>query len=959
MYNHDTTAPQNAAPQQNYSPPSRTEEGDSSDASILSAPAAEMKFWILPDGQSESSIAPFSSPIVQRMLDTGKTCRIMSEDQTSGWKEPAEFGFVSSRVAKGGACEPGGSPEDESASGAPGQHRAGFAGAEPEAQTTVGSEIDEPGRILSSSMSIYKNVKRKESDEVITLSDFLSGNRDGRWENEVERVRGILNREGEDAYREAKKELPAVTISGVVRGRRLSATAQNRMDHNGLLQVDLDGKDHPDKPIAAMLEILKCDPHVFAAWISTSGKGVKAIVRIPADCSSHKSTFATAERHLAGKGLKMDGGTDDAGRLCLVSHDSDLWINQKPVLPFKPEETLDAPASSASAGYRKPSRDEIRAKLKVIPPRPDYLDWLKIGSAVFSVCDEETGVALLKEWSPEEKVGEYVALYRNRLSQIGFGTLFWYARKNGYKMPGSVQDDLPADALPAPKSGVGFEQSATAIFSTIGPSMRLYNQGGSLCEIDHSRQGQAKFRPVSAERLCALAETFGKRIVVRKRRSKSDGGGHCWDETTLNIPDARVLMKSDAASEFLPPIQSIVGCPVLVGDGGTGYKILGSGYHLYNGGVWVDGGTIPEVVPVHEARASLIGLLEDFQFATPADCSRAIAMLISPCMRFGCLIDDDFPVDVSEADQSQSGKSLRLQLVGALYNEHATVITANAGGVGSLDESLAQGMIDGRPFICFDNWRGKFNSRLFESAVRGQGRVNCRALRNSQTVETSGFIWQISTNGAELTKDLANRSIITRIRKQPEGYRFKTYPEGGVIKHIRARQGYYLGCVFSVVSLWLNAGKPKSNECRHDFQQWCQAMDWIVQKIFSLPPVLDGHDGQLARVSSPHLGWMRSLAIAVSGANRAETWLAAADLQEVMVEAGLDAPGAETSGEDPVLRLGRVLGTIFGGGTEKVEVDGWVVDRRKDTVYDPGQRKNRHRYSYSFCKSRLTPEMAA
>jgi hypothetical protein len=785
------------------------------------------------------------------------------------------------------------------------------------------------------------------------FTDFISGIREGRWRAGVEKVREILARDGEDAYRKAKKLLPAVMISGVLTGERENAADEERIHHSGLLQIDVDGKDHPNMTVEEVKTILKGDPHVHFVCDSPSGKGVKAVVSIVADCQLHKKSFADVQRYFAGKGLTIDKSTIDVTRLFLVCWDPDMWVNTAQVVEFVTESDSSEPEPTTAGSTHaegKHSPDEVQALLKAIPPRPDYMDWLKISSAVSSVLCEKLAVALLKEWSPEEKVGEYAAVYRNRLSQIGFGTLVWYARKHGFAFAGSVQNDLPDDALAAPRGGVGFEQSATAIFSTIGPSMRLYNQCGSLCEIDRSRQGQSKLRPMSAERLCVFVENFGKRIVAWKKCSKSAGGGYSWQKTNLSIPDARVLMKSDAVAEFLPPIQTIVGCPILASDGGTGYKILGPGYHLYNGGVLVDGSRIPETVPVHEAQASLLGLLEGFQFASPADLSRAVAMLISPCMRFGSHIDDDFPVDVSEANASQSGKSLRHQLVSALYNEEATVVTANVGGVGSLDESVAQALIGGRPFVCFDNWRGKFNSRLFESAVRGHGRVECRALRTSQTVETSGFIWQISTNGAELTKDLANRSIITRIRKQPQDYCFKTYPEGGVIKHVRARQGYYLGCVFAVVGHWLNVGKPQTKEIRHDFRNWCQVMDWIVQEIFSLPPLLDGHDGLLARVSSPHLGWLRSLTIAVSLANRAETWLAAVDLHKVMVEGGLDAPGAETSGEDPILRLGRVLGTVFGSGAEKVEVDGWVVDRRQDSFYDPTQRKNRPRHSYFFHK---------
>ncbi len=63
--------------------------------------------------------------------------------------------------------------------------------------------------------------------------------------------------------------------------------------------------------------------------------------------------------------------------------------------------------------------------LGFIPSRPDYDDWLRISSAVWSVLDETTGITLLNEWSPEEKPGEYTRKFKNRLRDVRIGTLAW------------------------------------------------------------------------------------------------------------------------------------------------------------------------------------------------------------------------------------------------------------------------------------------------------------------------------------------------------------------------------------------------------------------------------------------------------------------------------------------------------------------------------------------------------
>ena len=76
--------------------------------------------------------------------------------------------------------------------------------------------------------------------------------------------------------------------------------------------------------------------------------------------------------------------------------------------------------------------DDIREMLGFIPPRPDYDDWLRIASAVWSVLDEVPGSQVLAEWSPEEKPGEYSRKWKKRLKDVRIGTLVWYAQANGF-----------------------------------------------------------------------------------------------------------------------------------------------------------------------------------------------------------------------------------------------------------------------------------------------------------------------------------------------------------------------------------------------------------------------------------------------------------------------------------------------------------------------------------------------
>lgn len=79
------------------------------------------------------------------------------------------------------------------------------------------------------------------------------------------------------------------------------------------------------------------------------------------------------------------------------------------------------------------TKDQMREMLAFIPKRPDYEQWLRISSAVWSALGEEEGTAVLCEWSPEEEDGEYDEKFKHRLHQVTAGTLVHIAKEHGWR----------------------------------------------------------------------------------------------------------------------------------------------------------------------------------------------------------------------------------------------------------------------------------------------------------------------------------------------------------------------------------------------------------------------------------------------------------------------------------------------------------------------------------------------
>ncbi len=135
-------------------------------------------------------------------------------------------------------------------------------------------------------------------------------------------------------------------------------------------------------------------------------------------------------------------------------------------------------------------------------------------------------------------------------------------------------------------------------------------------------------------------------------------------------------------------------------------------------------------------------------------------------------------------------------------------------------------------------------------------------------IDPRRIILMMTSNRAELTPDLANRSSCVLIVKQPPGYVFQEYPEGDLLVHVRANQPLYLGAVFALTKAWYAAGKPRTKECRHDFREWAQTLDWIVQNLLGEAPLIEGHRETQDRMSTPDLTLLRSVAREVAQAER-------------------------------------------------------------------------------------------
>lgn len=389
------------------------------------------------------------------------------------------------------------------------------------------------------------------------------------------------------------------------------------------------------------------------------------------------------------------------------------------------------------------------------------------------------------------------------------------------------------------------------------------------------------------------------------------------------IPEttARLLLKTDARL-LLPKIETIYDTPILVEDTGV-LVLLRPGYNPQQGGSYVtQARNLRFDIPLEEAVASIKEMFSEVLWKSPADFSRAIAALIFPSMRLGGILPVRGPANVYESDQSQSGKSVLVRYTLLTYQDRSYKCRVpKEHQLGSLEESVGTALQRGANFISLPNIRGTLDCPWLEELIKGESDLMPvrTAYRGESQANVSKVIFFITSNSPKTTKDLANRCSLIRIMKQPESYKFRHLGDAAIDQWLRETADYHLSCIYSIVAAWHQAGKPQTSDTRHDFVDWAQPLNWIVQNYFGLPPLLDGLREQLNRMSSRSQSVLRDILVAVETCGMNGISLSTSKILECCITRDLeicelpaDYVHEDSSKADPrLLEIGKNLGALF------------------------------------------------
>lgn len=167
-------------------------------------------------------------------------------------------------------------------------------------------------------VTIFSKITDVENPFYKEINEVLLSFKDG---SNKEKINAIRNEKDKEKRNQSKSKLKSICFSGEFSRR----SAKNIINHSGFACLDFDDVGTFDDAVC-LRDSLQDNDYIYSAFISPSGNGVKAIVKIPAETQNHKKYYeALCETFDS----FLDSKTKDVSRVCYESFDTDLFINEK------------------------------------------------------------------------------------------------------------------------------------------------------------------------------------------------------------------------------------------------------------------------------------------------------------------------------------------------------------------------------------------------------------------------------------------------------------------------------------------------------------------------------------------------------------------------------------------------------------------------------------------------------
>lgn len=216
-------------------------------------------------------------------------------------------------------------------------------------------------------VSLYQNFKTNLGDK--ELLEILQEIKSEKYQSDINSIRYALHKGDEKKADEIKSTLLAFTTSGTFGSSR---TKSNIKTYSQIVGLDF---DHiPITKLSPLIELINECKYTFASFISPKGEGLKVFIKVNSNATQH--TIAYNQVAIYYKNLSaydFDPKCKDITRLCFVSSDSDLYLNENATIFEVQDEKIENPKTPKKEVVQQYSTDEILDKcLKFTEQKEQY-----------------------------------------------------------------------------------------------------------------------------------------------------------------------------------------------------------------------------------------------------------------------------------------------------------------------------------------------------------------------------------------------------------------------------------------------------------------------------------------------------------------------------------------------------------------------------------------------------------
>jgi len=204
-------------------------------------------------------------------------------------------------------------------------------------------------------VNFFKNKESVSPDErPKDATYYLDRIQNGKHKELITNLRAEINPEKKKAI---KGSLPAVTFCGTFITRKKDKLKLG----SGLAILDFDKLEN----VLEYKEKLKSNKLIFSCWISPSGNGLKALVKIP--IISNDAEYKHIYKQLCEIFTDLDLSGSDISRLCFESYDPDIYINldSDRFIPSYPQTSIENISLGTITNIPLTDNDEIANRLIV------------------------------------------------------------------------------------------------------------------------------------------------------------------------------------------------------------------------------------------------------------------------------------------------------------------------------------------------------------------------------------------------------------------------------------------------------------------------------------------------------------------------------------------------------------------------------------------------------------------